>query len=354
MASKAILLKSKRFVEYSDKAESIPWKAYLFFILVIATLFLVWYLSNKSALFTIRDIFKGLLRSSGESIAASSLSTLSLANLTSFQIIRLFILKYGAIGIYSLITVLGLVWISKKFIFGKRAKEIEFSYGLQVITTLFVGIAMITLYVIITNPIRVFFPYIMMSAIFSGIILFSLIEKTSKYKKVGKKVFYSSLVTTLLLFSSVLGIFTVYDSPITWSGNKQYTYMNHAGSTWMAKNRRISIQIATDVGSDMGRIEHYVHGVLRGNIRIRNTKQIDLPTHFGYEENNFIAQVFNATATYVLTSEQGKTAVNAFPENVRLKVHQYTYDDFNKLNSDSTINKIYENGELGGWITYGG
>jgi hypothetical protein len=96
-------------------------------------------------------------------------------------------------------------------------------------------------------------------------------------------------------------------------------------------------------------MEHYINGVSNGDKRIKN-EGLSTPSHFGYPKNETVFQTFNYTSTYLITTQNGRQAVYAFPENIRQLVHQWTDKDFIKLNNDQTSNKIYVNGEFECWL----
>ena len=127
--------------------------------------------------------------------------------------------------------------------------------------------------------------------------------------------------------------------------------MNFAGSAWVTEKRDTTIQTLGDAGFNLERMEHYMHGIREGHIRIKKTS-IPTPTHFGYEINETLAQVVNYTTTYMVTTENGRQAAFAFPENVRPNARQWNEKDFTKLKADQTVDYIYDNGELEVWEIY--
>ena len=78
-----------------------------------------------------------------------------------------------------------------------------------------------------------------------------------------------------------------------------------------------------------------------------------LPSHFGYEQNDSIAESLGFRDKYVAVSQLDRVAPMIYPENVRSKCYQWTEEDFAKLSSDSTATKVYENGEFEVWRVYG-
>jgi hypothetical protein len=127
--------------------------------------------------------------------------------------------------------------------------------------------------------------------------------------------------------------------------------MGFTGSTWIVENRDVNIQISADIGFNLTRMEHYINGVEKGGARI-NGEPIYTPTHFGYQNHETAYQAYNNSVTYLVTTENGRQAINAFPENVHHLVHQWTDEDFERLNADQTVNLIYSNQEFEVWEVF--
>jgi len=347
-------------------------------IFILAISFFTWYTSQESGLHAIKVIYQSLAYGSEWSIATNYLSTLSMANLTVLQTIRFFVLRYGTIIIYTVTAFLCLWIITKKFVFSRKIKELEVLYGMQLVAAFITAGAMIVGNFIVANPIRSMRYFLMITAILNGLVIYLMLEQSKKQKiknnqkpklllpvgkykfnfdkkrkiRFNKRIFLPSLITILLFFSSAICISNVYPSPIIWQPNNQFTHMNFAGSAWITESRDITIQTLQDVGVNLWRMEHYTNGIKMGNIRMK-VESLPIPTHFGYDENNnTLLKVFNHTNMYMITTENARQAVNAFPKNIQPKVTQFTPNDLNKLNSDITVSKVYDNREVEVWWIY--
>jgi len=343
-------------------------------VLILTLSFFAWYTSYGLGLRSIKSIYQNLVYGSEFTIATHYISTLSKANPTVFQSISLFILRYGTITFYSVVAFFFIILISKKLFFSQRIKESEISYSILLVAIFLLTIAMIVSNFIVGNPIRVMRFFLMIATVFNGLIIYSILEKSKKQKKstkkentllfkawkykiyfvnsfkkrINKKIILSFLIIILLFFSSGVCVYNVYSSPITWETNRQFTYMNFAGSAWMTENRDIYIQISGDVGFNVERMEHYMKGVTEGKFRLKKDS-FGTPTHFGYETNDTLAQVFNYTVTYLITTENGRQAIHSFPINIQQSARQWTEEDFIKLKADQTLDQIYSNGEFEVW-----
>lgn len=342
-----ILRKIKQFLQQFETAISPSKVANI--VLILTVTFFAWYTSHAEGLEAIKSIYGSFIYGPDLTIVGDQLSTFGRANLTFFQTIQLVILRYGALLLFSIISLFCLLIIGKRLLFSRKVNELEFSYSMQLIVAFFFAMVIMFSYFIVFNPIRALNYFLIIVPVFIGLVIYSVFEESKKRKnKFLKKSVIIPIVVSLLLFSSVVCIFNVYESPIIWQPNKQTTQMNFVGSTWVIEKRDTTIQTSQDYGFSLWRMEHYINGIQTGDMRMEN-EPLDIPTHFGYKFNDTLYQVFNYMPIYMITTENGRQAVNAFPENIQPKVHQFTSDDFNKLNSDTTVSKIYENGEFEVW-----
>jgi hypothetical protein len=365
--SNFILRKNIRFLK--DKKISLrPFKA-TNVILIFAVSFFVWYTSHSWGTTAIQSIYKNLAYGSDFTIASHYLSTLSMANLTLVQTLRLFFFQYGAILLYSLSALLFLFFVLKKLLILRETDVLEFSLGLQLIAAFFTAGAMIVSNFIVANPIRSLRYFLLIATILNGLFIYSVFykihNKPSRSNLLKKIVSHTSSsrfsrksrifipgIYFLLIITIIISMVSVYPTPIIWQTNGHFTYMNFLGSAWMTENRDITLSISGDIGFNQNRMEHYMNGVMNGNIRMKK-ECFGIPTHFGYDSNESLSQVFNNTAVYLVTSENGRQAVNAFPLNVRHLVSQWTVKDYEKLYADRSVVQIYSNGELEVWKVYG-
>jgi hypothetical protein len=128
--------------------------------------------------------------------------------------------------------------------------------------------------------------------------------------------------------------------------------MNFAGSIWFTENRNDRIQISSDGGYDLRRMEHYLNGIIQGGHNIKSDSLIT-PTHFGYKENESLYQVFNSTPTYIISTEIGIKSVYAFPEIVQSLIASWNKEDFDTLKKDPYVDLIYSNNEFKVWSLNG-
>ena len=327
----------------------ISWDKTTNIVIILFVAFISWYTSFGEGLSDIKTIIQLLLQKPEWEITREFITPLITAQLSLMQTLQLFIFRYGTIMIYGFISFLGFLYVIKKFIISHEIKELEFSYSLELIVLFIVGIAMMTGYFLINDPIRILRYFLMIATVFNGIILYMLFRRKISWNNSSfRHVIMVIASIVLILFSSMVCIGNVYPSPMIWQPNYEFTYMNYAGSEWMVDYRVPSAHIAQDVGSNILRMEYYFHGVEAGNKRML-FPQLNIPSHFGYDANISLIEHYDNNDTYLIITENGKNAVDAFPSSVRPIVYQYSSKDFIQLYSDFSIDKLYDNGEVDCW-----
>jgi len=328
----------------------ITWDKTTNIVIILVVAFATWYTSFGEGLSDIKTIIQLLLNKPEWEITKEFIMPLINAQLSTVQTVQLFILRYGTILIYGFISLLGFLYVIKKFIFSREIKELEFSYSLELVVLFIIGLGMMTGYFLVNDPIRILRYFLMIATVFNGIVLYLIFRRNIAANI--HSIRHSILVVLsiiLILFSSFVCIGNVYPSPMIWQPNYEFTYMNYAGSEWMVNYRDLNVPIGQDVGSNILRMEYYFYGVEEGNMRMF-FPQRGIPAHFGYNSNISLESYYNYNDTYMVITENGKQAFKAFPSSVQEMVHQYSLSDFDLLNRNTIVDKLYENGEVECWL----
>lgn len=64
-----------------------------------------------------------------------------------------------------------------------------------------------------------------------------------------------------------------------------------------------------------------------------------------------MAQITPDHETYLLLSKNGKIAPLRFPVEVRERAHIYLDEDWRALTWDTSVDKLYDNGDFNVWVT---
>ena len=138
----------------------------------------------------------------------------------------------------------------------------------------------------------------------------------------------------ILTSSSAIGVFCLYRSPWILQPNWQITYADISGSHW-ASHYAAESKMAF---SEMGWIQAYV--------------QTEMPDHFGYHEHEILGESLKQDTIILL----GKRFKLASDDPVLSKKGMicpsimarqgFNKEDFEKLNEDRSVNRLYYNGEF--------
>jgi len=157
---------------------------------------------------------------------------------------------------------------------------------------------------------------------------FALHEIFARWKRVGIVV-----VTSILLCASVIGILGVYHSPHILQTSWQITRQDVHGSGWFSAHARLRFE--------RGFVNLGVASLLPGWLTV--------PEHFGYPQDQTLGEALEMD-TYVLVSEMLRlsTSHRGLPGPVLSPWAQIKFNqtDFQRLEQDPTVNRLYSNGEL--------
>jgi hypothetical protein len=141
-------------------------------------------------------------------------------------------------------------------------------------------------------------------------------------------------VVIILTSSSAIGVFSVYRSPWILQPNWQITSADISGSHW-ASHYKPELEMAF---SEMGWVQAYA--------------QTEMPEHFGYHEHTMLGESLKQDTIILL----GKRFKLASDDPILSKKGMmcpsimarqgFNKEDFEKLNEDRSVNRLYHNGEF--------
>lgn len=165
----------------------------------------------------------------------------------------------------------------------------------------------------------------------------------------------AGLTGVALLIMVGLGQMNVYANPRNGQANPQVTQAELAGMEWLVTNRQGTFTQASILPEYVPRFEAYFEGYK--GLRARKEwweKEIWLPTHFYKPDWDCMAQIAPGEITYLALSDAGRIGPMRFPEGVRDMAHIYTEADWQRLDGDRSLSKLYDNGAFEVWKTDGG
>jgi len=313
--------------------------------------FFIWFSSSVIFGSTVTDLINSILFNNEISPA----SILYTSSLTGVQLIYNIIKIYGVDLFYVSIASISTIFIIKR-VFNKKYRLLDL-----LLLTLFYTM-------VIFNFLSYFrgtliglrtVKYLVLISIF--IFSFTFYELAKSYKKSNSSKIKNSLLLIALMAVITLSVFNTYPSPIIKNFNFQITEESFNGMSFL-------INYGTDISilstpTDPNRFKDAISGKSKNSGLI-----VELPVdHFGYENFNNISNI-NDTNNYGTTGITSMNSLNSLVGNLGnfYEQDQYlvvddvtlTYDnngkyklqDFQKLETDNTVNKLYDNG---GFTLYG-
>jgi len=153
-----------------------------------------------------------------------------------------------------------------------------------------------------------------------------------------------AIVVFLIVLSAIIGIFSLYTSPYIKQLNHQVTHMEIEGMTWLFnyKDRTIkTIEIVTCVNRHADAILGHSWDEKRDDISTGFDVNRIIPDHFNYTHYETLGESF-VHDNYATISKYDRLSYTT----VWKMVGRFNENDFEILNFDKTVNKLYSNGEF--------
>jgi uncharacterized membrane protein len=316
---------------------------------IVGIAFLFWYMSFAS----VKDMAKRSLLSimgivDADTILDHNVDLVQQSGASLLSIIEMYIKVYGSITIYFVVgAVISFIFIWR--FFAKRELASEMVYGLLFFTSVTYGLALITGYFIIFEPIRAASFAIVMATIVCGAGTYHLIKEA---RTKWKGVIISLIMTGIVCSVSFLTLFGLYYSPWTSSIGAHVTEMDNSGTNWFLDHSDESIPLYSNIGP-LNKYVRYYNELNQIEIGQPTIIMGEIPSHFGYYDNNHFSHTLNNTETifsYMVTNEMMRQSGFVGLDETKDLRKYFLQEDFYSLELDPTVNKIYINGEKEFWI----
>lgn len=313
-------------------------------VLIIFVTWATWFLSFSSFGRKVGKIIDWVIFQSGTTNVGTVSSLLVKANLSTIQFINLVIHSYGQQLIYMVLGLLISCIILIKMFYKKNADDLE-KFTFSILFLIFIGLIVISFFSYTgVDSFRGIKYVLFVSTILIGIFSYDFVKNINvNYKKYGVL-----LIISIIMLSSVIGIFNAYASPTTKEINPQVTKMELIGDKWLLDNRNISIHISTIAYRQIVRFSDAILGQngikYNGKMGLENS-----PDHFNYTNVSSYGDSLAKDKYYVDWKANRIFYPEVYPEYSNL--WRFTPNDFDYLdNKDNTVDSIYSNGEF--WIYY--
>jgi len=152
-------------------------------------------------------------------------------------------------------------------------------------------------------------------------------------------------LTVTILVLVVLSVFSFYPSPLASSDNSQVTDMEAEGTEWLTEHRAADDLSQFDISY---RRYHHARYGRSAELPFRGSAP---PPHFNYTNHAHMGDGY-ADDRYLTITRRGRThyprAFPNYPEN-----WLYTPADFDRLDRDRTVNRVYDNGDYDQYLVDG-
>jgi hypothetical protein len=154
----------------------------------------------------------------------------------------------------------------------------------------------------------------------------------------------TTAIALVIIISSIIGVFSFYQSPITLRPNTMTTYAELDGVYWLLENRIFSSEIYSQGTDEIMRYAQSLWGAQE--TQYRKDEKI-VPDHFGYSNKQMVGHLIGNHKLLVLRAGYLKMIYqNLYPQ-----IGRFSEIDFIQLENDITIDKLYDNGEVTIWKT---
>jgi len=239
----------------------------------------------------------------------------------------LFLKYYNGIIVYSILAFIAFFIIMKE---QRKNKNLQTTYSLYSPLLIYI---LITIVFFATNlpfgPLRMMVYMIILCIVPVGFLLDRIIEYTREDPK--ERFFTPALaavfVISILAFSSISGISTLYPSPYVLKPNDQISYNELKGQGWFLDSRDTHTPVvALSFGGPL----------VRRGIRSKIP-----PYHFNYNNYTLLGESYTKSSYLTLNKQDRLLYTEVLP---KIAEFRWYAKDFEKLEHDASVDKLYTNG----------
>lgn len=163
------------------------------------------------------------------------------------------------------------------------------------------------------------------------------------FSKFRRRALMTSLLIVVLFLMAVHTVFISYPSPFILAANGQVTLTDIEGMKWFMDNRNENILTDSIIIGDW-ELAAAFRGMRESSVSFFISQRTMPPKHFGYDQNDTYG-AFYKDDRYFLNHERLKVysthILRKYP-----KALQWTPEDFERLENDPTVSRIYNNGDF--------
>jgi hypothetical protein len=322
-------------------------------VIIVSLTLTLWWFQFRFVLDTLQNMaFSFIGQAPSTSIFEYQLDLVRTSDASIWLVIDRFIKVYGPLCIYFSISLFFLCYLIYQYLQNKKIYENDLSYSLQFCVAICAGIALLTGYFVIFEPIRAAMYGLVFASILCGLFFYRVLQP-------GRHITSMTMVMTVICMVAIMTLFT---SPWIGLTNPALTYEDKNRLDWVLENRNADIPIVKEE-SVYNRYSDYYFETMNAK---NSPKDIEytyiIPSHFGYHTNNTIGNSLAYLAdteymitteineVYMITTEKMNLEPYAFPIERRARVKQFNDNDYIRLMNDPTLKLVYSTNEFKVWI----
>ena len=308
-------------------------------IILETVIFLAWILSFQQFKPNIKLMYQSITAGSNPNLIGSMSSTINKLNLTPLEIIELSFKLMGQHFIFLFFTFLSFIILLQ---YPNVRKNNDRLVILHCITTFF-GVMYVSYLLNIIPGLQYigsdrFLAYLVIfTPIFAGFVLSYIIDKKITIYSLN---FVPIICVIIILIPSTISIYNLYPSPYIMQPTPSITQMDMNGARWFLNFTNLDIG-SVNVMSPIYRFTTGIVGYTESKKLLRSRySDTPLPDHFNYTISNNLGNSYIQNK-YCMITMFDKTIYYT----VWKTIERFSQKDFQKLEQDSTVDKLYSNGE---------
>ncbi|MCO5383610.1 MAG: hypothetical protein NHB15_17305 [Methanosarcina barkeri] len=311
-------------------------------ICIELVILLPWMLSFYAFHKNLRLLWSQIQTGAGPDVLGGMGSQLDKIDIHGFEFVRLLFMLYGVKIIFIIFSLIATYIVIKHIRSGSIKNETQTLFSLL---NVFLFTAFLYFLYLIGAPGlatieagRIMSFIMVFTPIFVGFSLYEL------YSNVHFKHLMIGGIICIILLTSFFTIFSLYSSPYIMTPNDQVTQMDLAGMTWYIGEKNITVK-SVNIMTPPGRFAMGIIGISearkRADLDYGRYTSIKIPDHFDYIKNSSLGESYGENKYAVITKYD-----RILYTTIWKSVGRFNDSDFEKLEHDSTVSKLYSNGEL--------
>jgi hypothetical protein len=265
------------------------------------------------------------------------MSRVSKVATTKNELFELIIKFFGHQIIYTILSLIAVLVIFKLFYQNKKIKNLFRISVWFIIAGLMILFSLLAMASSLTQSAQrlVFLNFMMLvTPLLTGFAFYELFKNRHRTISIA-------IIVAILVVSSTIGIFNIYPSTYLKQPTHQVTNMELTGVHWFFNYKNVP-----DLYIGMGHLNRfsdaiYGHSQSREREVFSTFYHSGIPDHFGYANHTTLGESY-AQDRYMVISKQDKALyVEVYPE-----IGRFNDIDFERVEDDSTVDRLYSNGEL--------